>query len=265
VWVATVSHVLHLGDCLDPVTGLASLPDKSVDHVICDPPYSDRVHRRLGREGRADGMEARQALAFGSIGPDTAARVAAEAVRVGRRWLVFFGDEFTVTWWLSTVVEAGGEYVRKGLWVKPDAMPQMSGDRPSSGAEEMAICHAPRPAGSGRMRWNGGGRPAIYSALVNNSRGQSEHHHPTQKPLTLMEALVRDFTDPGELVCDPFAGSGTTGVACKRLGRRFIGWEREPKYAEIARKRIEGAREQLTLGAAKSPRVKQENLFNQAK
>jgi site-specific DNA-methyltransferase (adenine-specific) len=67
------------------------------------------------------------------------------------------------------------------------------------------------------------------------------------KPLSLMEALVRDFTDHGETICDPFAGSGTTGVACRRLGRNFIGWEKDPKYHAIAVKRIESTREQLRM------------------
>jgi len=71
--------------------------------------------------------------------------------------------------------------------------------------------------------------------------------HETQKPISLMEELTRDFTDPGELVCDPFAGSGTTGVACKHLGRRFVGWERDPKYYAIALQRIAYTREQLGL------------------
>ena len=74
---------------------------------------------------------------------------------------------------------------------------------------------------------------------------RGEWLHTTQKPLDLLEALGADFTDPGELVLDPFAGSGTTGVACRRLGRRFIGWERDAKYAAIAEKRIAGTREQL--------------------
>jgi site-specific DNA-methyltransferase (adenine-specific) len=62
-----------------------------------------------------------------------------------------------------------------------------------------------------------------------------------------MESLVRDFTDPGELVCDPFAGSGTTGVACLRLGRRFVGWEKDERYFRVAVKRLTAAREQLRL------------------
>jgi site-specific DNA-methyltransferase (adenine-specific) len=73
--------------------------------------------------------------------------------------------------------------------------------------------------------------------------------HTTQKPEALMEALIRDFTDPGDLILDPFAGSGTTGVAAIRLGRRFIGWEKDPKYHAIALKRLTAAREQLELCA----------------
>lgn len=78
------------------------------------------------------------------------------------------------------------------------------------------------------------------------------NEHETQKPLVLVESLIRNFTDPGELVCDPFAGSGTTGVACIRLGRRFVGWERDPKYHAIAVKRLSATQEQLGLwtGAA---------------
>jgi DNA modification methylase len=86
----------------------------------------------------------------------------------------------------------------------------------------------------------------------------------TEKPLPLMESLVRDFTDPGDLILDPFAGSGTTGVAAIRLGRRFIGWEKDPKYHTIAVKRLTAAREQRELGMepmAVSPRGKQEPLL----
>ena len=71
------------------------------------------------------------------------------------------------------------------------------------------------------------------------SHGQLAHEgkqHPTQKPLPLMEWCVAKTK--GETILDPFMGSGTTGVACIRLGRRFVGIEKEPKYFEIAKKRI---------------------------
>lgn len=67
------------------------------------------------------------------------------------------------------------------------------------------------------------------------------------KPLSLMEAILRDYTEPGDLVLDRFAGGGTTGVAAIRLGRRFHGYERKPEHFEIALKRLRAAREQRQL------------------
>ena len=75
-----------------------------------------------------------------------------------------------------------------------------------------------------------------------------------------MERLILDFTDPGDLILDPFAGSGTTGVAAVRLGRRFVGWEKDPKYHAIATKRLAGTREQLSL-LEKRRKPKQESLL----
>jgi len=66
-------------------------------------------------------------------------------------------------------------------------------------------------------------------------------HHPTQKPVALMEDLVKTYTDPGETVLDFTMGSGSTGVACANTGRRFIGIERDDKYFAIACRRIEDA------------------------
>ena len=63
--------------------------------------------------------------------------------------------------------------------------------------------------------------------------------HPTQKPEALLERIILASTDPGDLVLDPFCGSGTTGVACVRHGRRFIGFELDKEYATIARQRLE--------------------------
>lgn len=65
--------------------------------------------------------------------------------------------------------------------------------------------------------------------------------HPTQKPVALMEYLIRTYTNPGDVVLDNCMGSGTTGVACANTGRRFIGMERDPKYFDIACDRVEKA------------------------
>ena len=66
--------------------------------------------------------------------------------------------------------------------------------------------------------------------------------HPTQKPVALMEYLIRTYTNPGDTVLDNCMGSGTTGVACVQTGRKFIGIEKDENYFEIAKQRIEAAR-----------------------
>jgi len=71
--------------------------------------------------------------------------------------------------------------------------------------------------------------------------------HPTQKPVALMEYFIRTYTNEGDVVLDNCMGSGTTGVACANSGRRFIGIERERKYVDIARERIENAQRQRLL------------------
>jgi site-specific DNA-methyltransferase (adenine-specific) len=71
--------------------------------------------------------------------------------------------------------------------------------------------------------------------------------HPNQKPLDIMKYLVELLTKPGDIVLDPFMGSGTTGVACAETDRNFIGVEKDPKYFEIAKTRLNGATPKLTL------------------
>jgi site-specific DNA-methyltransferase (adenine-specific) len=259
---------LILGDCLDPVTGLASLADKSVDHVITDPPYSARLYTRTrtnkgsgyrsdnGRrisarndEGSRQDAQDMADLRIGAI-DSILNPVADELLRLSRRWIVVFHDVECGHRWRERFGEA---YIRAGAWVKPNPMPQVTGDRPAQGFEPATIAHAP-----GKKRWNAGGKAALW--IHSTAEPDRPTGHPCPKPLSLMEELVRDFTDPGDLVIDPFAGSGTTGVAAIRLGRRFIGWEKDPKYYEIARKRLEGTREQLSL-LEKRPKPKQESLL----
>jgi site-specific DNA-methyltransferase (adenine-specific) len=231
---------LHLGDCLDPVTGLASLADKSVDHVITDPPYAAHIYERarLVKSTKNDvpALERLGALDIGVMSEADAGRVVEQLRRAANRWILAFHDAESWHWYIRAL---GDAYVRAGVWVKPDALPQFSGDRPAQGFEAITIGHRP-----GKKRWNGGGRPAAWTVGFERER---DGGHPCPKPIRLMETLVRDFTDPGELVCDPFAGSGTTGVACLRLGRRFVGWERDPKYHAVAVKRLTAAREQLRM------------------
>ena len=99
------------------------------------------------------------------------------------------------------------------------------------------------------MAWtNVIGAPRVFRNLwagILRSSEKGEHFHPTQKPVALMEWCLQ-FVD-AETILDPFMGSGTTGVACARLGRRFIGVEIEPRYFDMACRRIEEAQRQRDL------------------
>jgi len=243
---------LRLGDCLDPIAGLASLADKSIDVVITDPPYSAKLYTRTrtnkGRGSRSNNglschnagpIRRAQEMADGRIGAidDILDPVAQELMRVAKRWIVVFHNAEISDLWRESF---GASYVRAGVWVKSNPMPQVTGDRPAHGFESITIAHR-----VGRKRWNGGGRAAVWTGAT--IAGEKHPDHPCPKPIWLMQALVRDFTEPGELVLDPFAGSGTTGVAAIRDGRRFVGWERDPQYHAMALRRLSGAREQLDM------------------
>lgn len=87
-------------------------------------------------------------------------------------------------------------------------------------------------------------------------------HHPTPRKLEHADWLVRNFTKRGELILDPFAGSGTTGVACVKQGRRFIGWERVEEFYEEACTRLGQTKEQGDLFAPRRAKPKNVNLFS---
>lgn len=125
-------------------------------------------------------------------------------------------------------------------WARPDAAPTFS---------------------STEFAWTNQDRPARHFTMPISAVNAERIGHPTQKPLRLMEWCL-SFTD-GQAILDPFMGSGTTGVACVNLGRKFIGIELEDKYFDIACKRIEEAYEQpdLFLETEKSTKVKQESFL----
>lgn len=108
----------------------------------------------------------------------------------------------------------------------------------------------------GRINWNNDNRkvPNVLSLMPDRERD-----HPNEKPLALMQTLIETLSNDGDTILDPFMGSGTTGVACVKLGRKFIGIEIEPKYFDIACRRIEKAVSEPRL-ALPEPKMKQEKM-----
>jgi hypothetical protein len=258
---------LNLGSCLDPVGGLASLADKSVDVVITDPPYDEHTHTK-GRRGASIVMkcgahEQRNAatraaisrnrdLGFAALKPEEMAAAGLQFGRLARRWVLVFCTVEMVSDW-KRCLEAGGlRYIRTCAWHKLGSTPQFTGDRPAQAFECIVVAHAP-----GRTKWNAHGKHGYYAHPIVLERGHGEVRlHTTQKPITLMRELVEDFTNPGDLVLDAYAGSGTTALACMQLGRgrRSIGWEENEITHAIATRRLNGDEAR--------PRKEQPGLFD---
>jgi site-specific DNA-methyltransferase (adenine-specific) len=259
-----MTWTLNLGSCLDPVSGLASLADKSVDVTITDPPYEAEAHTKQRRQkgkvtvvGREEYREVSESpLTFTPITARERAEAAIQIARVTRHAAIVFCQVEAVTAWRRALDVAGLRYRRTIPWVKPDAMPSLHGRWPGQSFEAIVLATAP-----GARACPVGGKALAYSytrasgtAKVMRKGETSAAPHPTTKPLPLMRALVEHFSRPGDLVLDPFAGSGTTGIACNQLGRHFLGWELSPEYHAIATRRLNG-------DEAK-PRPEQPSLFD---
>lgn len=264
---------LYLGDCRDVLPTL-----EQADCVITDPPYGQHVYDRLSMPNTKEGSGTpsriklgpayqknngpRMAqLARGDIGSieNSLELVAVEIGRLAKRWGVVFSDLETVHIWRQQLEQAGLRYVRTGAWVKPDAMPQFSGDRPAVGFEPCTIVHAQGP-----MHWNGGGRKAVWTHNGVKGSALDRPDHPCPKPLPLMLELLSLFSDPGETVLDPYMGSGTTGAAALMLGRKFVGVEIDHHYFDDTCKRLERVHRQPRLFAEPIAKAVQSDIFAEA-
>jgi DNA modification methylase len=205
---AAMSDVrLILGDCLEL---LPTLADKSVDAVITDPPYG----LNIDYGDYQDTPENLERLIAGIV-PQIKRVSSVAAVFCGVNNVQSYPKaEWVGCWFYGTT----GNFGKFGY-----------------NAWQPILLY-----GANNNRY---GMDTIkYSKMEKKADG-----HPCPKPLGLMELVVSRFTKQGDTVLDPFMGSGTTGVACVKLGRNFIGIEKEPKYYDIAARRIAEAQQQMVM------------------
>lgn len=202
------------------------------DVQIIDPPYSAHVHENAVTSGTvASGGPHEREFGFDPLTPGLREHILLAAAHV-KRWSLVFTDELGMQAWIDGANAGATEYVRWLPWIRW-SQPQLSGDRPPSGAEIVLHFHAPRPKGV-RMHWNGPGSLTHYARRC--MRGSDKH--PTEKPIDLMLDMVAYFSDPGETVLDMCAGSGTTALACRLLGRGCMAIEKDAAWAGHARERV---------------------------
>jgi len=215
---------LMLGDCLER---MSEIPDGSVDMVLTDPPYGMGFQSNRSKQGPRH----KKIVGDDNLNADFIYDCYHKLSEGGG--LIAFCNWETSCQWLWHIKNAGFKVKSQVIW-----------DRMHHGMGDLKGAFAPRHdviwyATKGRRVFKNG-RPKSVKSHQRPSPTQ-DFSHPTCKPLGLIEELLvdTDSTSGNNSILDPFMGSGTTGVAAKKLGRDFIGIELDPEYFEIARKRID--------------------------
>lgn len=225
---------LYLGDCMDILPTLSK-----VDALVTDPPYG---------------------IDFGSFNR-TNRTASGKTIKANKYHGGDWDKSFSIALFLpeferlsNTLFIWGGNYFPE-LWLKP------------SKAIVFWNKHQPcKNFSQGELAWTNIDMPARYIDFayyggIEGKTKASEKNHPTQKPLQVMVQCIQLCKNNPQTILDPFMGSGTTGVAAIQLGRSFIGIEREPKYFDIACKRIEQAVAQGQLFEPELPKQTQDPMF----
>ncbi len=245
-----LDQVLH-GDSIEVMN---ALPERSVDCIFADPPYNLQLQQELYRPNRtkvdAVNEEWDQFASFEEYDAFTIAWLTA-ARRVlkdtGTIWVI---GTYHNIFRIGKILQDLGFWILNDIvWIKTNPMPNFKGVRFTNAHETLIWAQKIRGA---TYTFNYHALKALNEDLQMRSdwhlpicagkerlRVNGEKAHPTQKPEALLYRVLMASTQVGDVVLDPFFGTGTTGVVAKRLGRHFIGIEREERYVELARRRIE--------------------------
>jgi site-specific DNA-methyltransferase (adenine-specific) len=205
---------LILGDCLEE---MKKYPDDHFDLCLTDPPYGKKWSRGKHGYGQSkETMEAVESVSWdGSIPP---LEYFAQMQRVSKNQIIFGGNYFT------------NHLPSTNCWLFWDKKGDMQ---------------TKNPFADGELAWTSFNK--VVKKYVFRQCGfirdtKDKRLHPTQKPTELFSAIIRDYSNEGDLILDPFLGSGTTAVSCLDMGRDCVGIEKDEKYFNIAKKRIEDAK-----------------------
>jgi modification methylase len=247
------SSRILIGDC---IAEMAALPAASVDLVFADPPYNLQLQGALKRpdESRVDAVDASwdKFSSFAAYDDFTRAwLIACRRVMKPSATLWVIGSYHNIYRVGALIQDLGFWILNDVVWRKSNPMPNFRGRR-FTNAHETLIWAARDPdvrgytfnyealkAGNDDVQVRSDWTVPLCTGEERLKSPDGKKLHPTQKPEALLARVLLAASRPGDLVLDPFAGSGTTGAVAKKLGRRFIGIEREKLYARAAQARIE--------------------------
>lgn len=222
--VNDILNTVHCADCIDI---MKQWPDKCIDLVLTDPPYGigfDKENTSMSCGMRTDGTQRKYnkwsaprpvGYLAKSWDEKPGAEYFNEIFRISKNQIIWGGNYFNLP--------VSGSWI---VWDKQVVMPTLS-------KCELAWCSIGEHVEIFRYLWAGF-----------RKEKPEERFHPTQKPINLIQWILDNYSKPGMTIFDPFAGSGTTAIACLETGRNYICIEKEPDYVEIINKRIATWKEQ---------------------
>jgi modification methylase len=239
-----------VGDCVEIMN---ALPEASVDMVFADPPYNLQLGGELHRPNntRVDGVDDEWDHFDGFAQYDDFTRAwLAAARRVlkpdGTLWVI--GSYHNIYRVGALLQDMGFWMLNDVVWRKTNPMPNFRGRRFTNAHETLIWCARSQDS---KYRFNYDAMKALNDDLQMRSdwllplctgaerlKIDGKKAHPTQKPEQLLYRVVLSASEVGDVILDPFFGSGTTGAVAKKLGRHYIGIERDPGYARLAEKRL---------------------------
>lgn len=203
-----MSISLRHGDCLEL---MKDIPDKSIDLMLTDPPYGKKADK--GTNGFGSAKNRRYAGGWDSARPHK--EVFDEMFRIAKNVIIFGANYFC------------DMFPPSNHWIFWDKKGDIAFQNPFADGELIYTT------------FNKPIRRIVFKQQGFITDSKDKRYHPTQKPTELIEKLILEYSTEGDAICDPFMGSGTTGVACVKTGRNFIGMEIDEHYFDIAKRRIE--------------------------
>ncbi len=254
------------GDCVEV---LAGLPERSVDLVFADPPYNLQLESELLRpnQSRVDGVDADwdRFESFAAYDAFTEAWLSA-CRRVlkddGTLWVI--GSYHNIYRVGRVLMDLGYWILNDVHWVKSNPMPNFRGTRFTNATETMLWAKKSRD--QARYTFHYHTMKALNDDLqmrntweiplcmgAERLKVEGKKAHATQKPEALLYRVLSSSSNPGDVVLDPFSGSGTTAAVARKLGRRFIAIEREPAYVALGEARVAAVTESVPPALLRTP------------
>lgn len=252
---------------LDSFSYLSKLAPNQVDFYFTDPPYCKQVHHSSSHRTERNGFRNTEKIDFD---PLSSYSHILDGLRISRRFAVAFCSQQQVGKY-SELCE-GIARSNAAWWVKPNRQPQFTADGPGTPGESIFWAHIRKQRTKAmqdlcdvtygsrvKQRWNGPDdmewkRGIIYCPKIHHAHrtksyiNGKERFHTTEKPLALIMPIIESMTDQGDVVLDPFCGTGVIGHACILLGRKYIGFDVDPFWVAVTKERLSRIKDSIESG-----------------